>query len=89
MKDNGGSAFASIEYDQNEGHWEGRYPIHEQHPGMSLRDYFAGQATIGMTELVSWTESMSGTHHLWDPKDIAKRAYRIADAMIAEREKQP
>ena len=42
-------------------------------PGMSLRDYFAGQALV-----------MLGIH-----ADIAgaDAAYRIADAMIAQREK--
>ena len=44
--------------------------------GMSLRDWFAGQAL----EKASAPRSLSAD-------DIAKRAYYIADAMLAEREK--
>lgn len=45
--------------------------------GMTLRDWFAGQA-------LAWAG-----HHNWmsaDPNDLAKRAYQMADAMIAARE---
>ena len=48
------------------------------HPGMSLRDYFAGQALAN-----SWTCLEKGDQ----PEEIAKDAYKIADAMLAEREK--
>ena len=44
--------------------------------GMSLRDWFAGQA-------LAWAG-----HDGWlirDPENMAKRAYRMADAMIAAR----
>jgi hypothetical protein len=41
--------------------------------GMSLRDWFAGQALIGM----------SGTNGM---DDIAERAYLLADAMLKARE---
>lgn len=43
--------------------------------GMSLRDYFAGQAVIGV--ITKWGM-------LNDP---AKKAYSIADEMLAERER--
>ncbi|MEJ8308557.1 hypothetical protein [Agrobacterium larrymoorei] len=45
-------------------------------PGMSLRDYLAGQALI------------AGGQYLANflPKEAAERAYQIADAMIAARE---
>ena len=57
----------------------------EYYPGMTLRDWFAGKAlpvcwvaihkeAIGVPRTVSHTE-------------IANEAYRMADAMIAEREK--
>jgi len=46
--------------------------------GMSLRDYFAGRALSGLIARhraeVAWS-------------DVAPQAYRIADAMLAEREK--
>ena len=46
--------------------------------GMTLRDWFAGQALSAIAE--AWA------HDLAD-KDTAKRAYEIADAMLLEREK--
>lgn len=49
------------------------------HDGMSLRDYFAGQALAGM-----WSNSeTSGSM-----RDIAKTAYVSADAMLEARTKQ-
>lgn len=55
--------------------------------GMSLRDWFAGQTASNLSVCVSWIESMTGIRHLWEVKDIARRSYQIADAMLAEREK--
>lgn len=46
--------------------------------GMTLRDYFAGQALIG---LLSNPESMGLS------TNISFKAYNLADAMLAEREK--
>jgi hypothetical protein len=43
--------------------------------GMTLRDYFAGQALAGM---------MSSTDAC-DPEAVASRAYVVADAMLEER----
>lgn len=48
-------------------------------PGMSLRDYFAGQALIATTPL-NFTQSF---------EDVAKDAYFIADAMLKAREVKP
>lgn len=48
-------------------------------PGISLRDYFAGQALNGL--LADW----KGTFP-WDK--AAKYAYEHADAMLVEREKK-
>lgn len=50
----------------------------KNHPGMTLRDYFAGQAISG---LVNEANDMTG------PREIALAAYAIADAMLAERNK--
>ena len=47
--------------------------------GMSLRDYFAGQALAGM-QTDGFTIPLMPS--------IAKRAYVIADAMLAERQKE-
>ena len=43
--------------------------------GMTLRDYFAGQAMV--TRLENYSES-------W--KELAESAYQIADAMLTERD---
>lgn len=47
--------------------------------GMSLRDYFAGQALVGIA-------SLSGGGFGYPEDDAARWAYRYADAMLAERE---
>jgi hypothetical protein len=46
--------------------------------GMSLRDYFAGQAINGFVATNNWLNDS-------DPLNIAKRAYCIADAMLEAR----
>ena len=46
--------------------------------GMTLRDYFAGQAIVALAEHVGRIDM---TH------SQAEQAYRVADAMIAERKK--
>lgn len=55
-------------------------------PGMTLRDYFAGQAMSGM---LAWAgDEASGS---WNTNatsdDIAQMAYKHADAMLAARSK--
>jgi len=50
------------------------FPTHKEE-GMDLRDYFAAQAAQRLLDLV--------TH----PKDVARNAYIIADAMMEAREK--
>lgn len=48
--------------------------------GMTLRDWFAGQAMAG--ELASWRQNTAG-HEF----NIARRAYAMADAMLEARGK--
>lgn len=56
--------------------WNGSF---EAIDGMSLRDWFAGQALAG---------EASAQGDTWqDPKKLAERAYRFADAMLVERRK--
>ena len=50
--------------------------------GMSLRDYYAGQALAGMCAYHGRYGYTNG------PGEIALRAYEIADAMLAERTKR-
>lgn len=49
--------------------------------GMSIRDYFAAKAMSAYIPM--WTDAAPDYHAY----DIAKFAYRIADAMLAERSK--
>lgn len=48
-------------------------------PGMTLRDYFAGQWLAGMG---------ADSEMILKPEGYAKWAYDIADAMLAERDKR-
>jgi hypothetical protein len=48
--------------------------------GMTLRDYFAGQALVAFLGYCL-------PRHINDPNGNAEMAYRAADAMIAAREK--
>ena len=50
--------------------------VFEGSGGMTLRDYFAGQAVISLTD-----------DYQSQPEHLAERAYKIADAMLKEREK--
>lgn len=65
MEDNGGAAFPRERTDDQR--------------GMSLRDYFAGQALTGMLADNTINPSV---------KEAAEHCYATADAMLAEREKQ-
>jgi hypothetical protein len=65
---NGGHAFPTLFIDPEHG---------SGYPGMSLRDWFAGQALQGMTSTVRWTT----------PNEFSETAYAIADAMIEARKK--
>lgn len=69
-KNDGGSAFPMI----GEGP-EDKFPI-ENH-GMSLRDYFAGQAMIGIMHAGGWGDFCT----------LAKKSYEIADSMLEARDK--
>lgn len=57
----------------------------ENHRGMTLRDYFAGQALAGNLEQGVENDMHSGWWH--DSSKIAQRAYAIADAMLKARGK--
>jgi hypothetical protein len=62
----GGPAFPRHGYNSND--------------GMTLRDWFAGQAMAGLASYVTKGATFD---------DIAKDAYAIADAMLAAREVKP
>jgi hypothetical protein len=71
----GGSAFPSV----GEGFGNPSYSA----PGMTLRDWFAGQALAGM--LINYTTQKFGVGE----QTCAKGAYEFADAMLAAREVKP
>lgn len=56
--------------------------MHVFKEGMTLLDYFAGQALQGL--IASRTDR--ATH--WHPKNDAKYCYRIAESMLAEKSKR-
>jgi hypothetical protein len=75
MKD-GGSAFPVLDsYVEGES-WR----LDCRDFGMSLRDYFAGQALTGLCVNRLWKDDD-------DAEQVVTHSYRIADAMLAEREK--
>lgn len=57
-----------------------------QHPGMTLRDYFAGQALVVYIGRNS-NYTLAGHQSPAWPEEIAKACYEMADAMLAERSK--
>ena len=78
-KDNGGSAFPES-YEGEDAPYKG---IGD---GMSLRDYFAAKAMQEMVhEYIVGNGPCLGLDHLY--KNVPSLAYRMADAMIAERNK--
>ena len=68
-KDDGGPAFPCEQGHIPSGTWNQTFEA-----GMSLRDYFAGQALAAIA-----------TNPRLGSKDLAGGAYLIADAMLAER----
>jgi len=51
--------------------------------GMTMRDWFAGQALQGLCSEVEYSGAMTAVDCQW----IAQRAYNMADAMLAARSK--
>ncbi len=56
--------------------------IHADHSGMTLRDYFAGQAMAAIITSVYCTPETIYT-------EVSSRAYAQADAMLKAREAKP
>ena len=75
-KNAGGPAFPETMFDVQTRHGDA---IRESRPGMTLRDWFAGQVLAGLMA----DEGMN--HCRW--AEYAKCSYDAADAMLAEREK--
>ncbi len=80
----GGPAFPHNEKHDDGTHWS-------THAGMSLRDWFAGQALVGLTSGDDAPLVLQGQETADDARrrvwaGVAKVAYVIADAMLAARE---
>ena len=75
----GGTAFPVLEKDID---YEGKPFLYCDSEGMTLRDYFAGQALAGLFV----------RDNSYIDKDVAARlaeqSYSVANAMLAEREKE-
>jgi len=69
MSDNNEPAFPIPDFQFSDGQ------VQPGSNGMTLRDYFAGQALAG---IMSSTDACG-------PEDVASRAYVVADAMLKER----
>lgn len=82
MKDDGGPAFPELDcfVDQH-----GEKPAYSAYHGMTLRDYFAGQALAGLcaNDGIEFEPVAADKIH----PIYARHAYGLADAMIAERSK--
>ncbi len=78
---NGGPAFPSAPVDAPN---HGMIPASEWggDTGMTLRDYFAGQALSGFCSNASIVDGQT------DGKWLSRESFKIADAMIAERSKE-
>ena len=61
------------------------FPTNSYAPGMTLRDYFAGQVLSGSSIILIEAENEGIYPETLN--SLAANAYELADAMIAEREK--
>lgn len=87
IKDNGGPAFPSEQGETLSGEWNQTYDS-----GMTLRDYFAGQALAGMTANPEFEKAWQEieevnkvSHEQWIIA-VSKVTYELSDAMIKERD---
>ena len=60
--------------------------ISDGNPGMTLRDYFAGQALVGWIASLSARHEEPGYSDVAAAEEAARLAYVAADAMLAARE---
>lgn len=72
QRDTGGDAFPSTPSTAPSG------DLYQPYPGMTLRDYFAGQAILGL---------IANPNNKGEATEAARIAYGIANAMLAERSK--
>lgn len=73
----GGPAWPSLRYTETDG------CEYSTFDGMSLRDWFAGQTLIGLINIAPRATNLMGDIS----PQLVESSYKVADAMIAEREK--
>ena len=78
MINDGGSAFPTEQHECQDNTWNQTYE-----PGMTLRDYFAGQVLPAVYE--ECTETSPGNECETWSQMVAREAFDIADAMISVR----
>ena len=76
--DNGGPAFAAVAVGPDDS-------LYHQ-IGMTLRDWFAGQALAGWLSSFPHDSTHPASRGPW-ASELALNSYRLADAMLAERAK--
>ena len=82
MPDTSGPMFPTPRQERNDG------PVWME-PGMTLRDYFAGQALQGVLanpHVAVAADAPAGTTH---EQAVVQAVFALADAMLAERRKEP
>ena len=79
----GGDAFPRVQQD-SDADWRG--PVYSS-GGMSLRDWFAGQALAGLLAAYGSHAKKDSDGALRISVTVTKAAYDAADAMLSEREK--
>ena len=79
LKEHGGPAFPThrLQWDYGSDDRE----LATKHSGMSMRDYFAAKAMQAQLTAF-WAME---THHGWSHDEIAREAYKMADAMLTAR----
>ena len=95
LHDDGGQAYPYVEdvptvYTLNTGEKVAGEPVEPVHrEGLTLLDYFAGQAMAGqIPDLAEAIEAMSGADLREIHENMADIAYRYADAMIKEKRRR-
>lgn len=86
----GGAAFPQlfVEACERDGHGDLIDPFTSSQGGMSLRDWFAGMALQSLNnQTFYYDENNTNTYPIRTCSDKAIYSYKIADAMLAEREK--